>query len=60
MDVKEAYEKLNNLDVEDLKKIGTAPQAVKLAVIALIAVFHRPPDWPGATSSAPRTSRRAC
>ena len=38
MDVKEAYDKLNNLDVEDLKKIGTASQAVKLAVIALIAV----------------------
>jgi len=38
MDVKEAIEKLNNLDVEDLKKIGTAPQPVKLAVIGLIAI----------------------
>lgn len=38
MDVKEAYEKLNNLDVDDLRKIGTAPQPVKLFVIALLAV----------------------
>lgn len=38
MDVNEAFQKLNNLDVEDLKKIGTAPQPVKLVVIALLAV----------------------
>lgn len=38
MDVSEAIEKINNLDVEDLKKIGTAPQPVKLAVIAVLAV----------------------
>lgn len=38
MDVNEAFQKLNNLDVEDLKKIGTAPQPVKMAVIALLAV----------------------
>ncbi|MDX1609147.1 MAG: type 4a pilus biogenesis protein PilO [Halofilum sp. (in: g-proteobacteria)] len=38
MDVSEAIEKLNNLDVEDLKKIGTAPQPVKLAVIAVLVV----------------------
>lgn len=38
MDVSEAIEKLNNLDVEDLKKIGTAPQPVKLAVIVVLAV----------------------
>lgn len=38
MDVREAIEKLNNLDVEDLKKIGTAPQPIKLLVIALLAV----------------------
>ncbi|MDZ7828456.1 MAG: type 4a pilus biogenesis protein PilO [Halofilum sp. (in: g-proteobacteria)] len=38
MDVNEAFQKLNNLDVEDLKKIGTAPKPVKLSVIALLAV----------------------
>lgn len=38
MDVNEAFQKLNNLDIDDLKKIGTAPQAVKLFVIALLAV----------------------
>lgn len=38
MDVNEAFQKLNNLDVEDLKKIGTAPQPVKLAVVALLGV----------------------
>ena len=38
MEVGEAIEKLRNLDVEDLKKIGTAPQPVKMAVLALIAV----------------------
>lgn len=38
MDVSEAIEKLNNLDVEDLKKIGTAPQPVKFAVIGVLAV----------------------
>jgi len=38
MDVNEAFQKLNNLDVEDLKKIGTAPQPVKLLVIALLAI----------------------
>lgn len=38
MEVGEAIEKLRNLDVEDLKKIGTAPQPVKMAVLALLAV----------------------
>lgn len=38
MDVKEAIEKLNNLDIEDLRKIGTAPQPVKLFAIGLLAV----------------------
>jgi len=38
MDVTEAIQKLNKLDVEDLKKIGTAPQAVKLAVIVLLGI----------------------
>lgn len=38
MDVSEAFEKLQNLDVEDLKKIGTAPQPVKLGVIALLVI----------------------
>lgn len=38
MDVREAIEKLNNLDVQDLRKIGTAPQPVKLFAIALLAV----------------------
>lgn len=37
MDVSEAIEKLNNLDVQDLRKIGTAPQPVKLLVILLLA-----------------------
>lgn len=38
MDVGEAIQKLNNLDVQDLRKIGTAPQAVKALVILLLAV----------------------
>jgi len=38
MDVKEAFEKLNNLDIQDLKKIGTAPKAAQVAVIALLCV----------------------
>lgn len=37
MDVGEAFQKLNNLDVNDLRKIGTAPKAVQLLVIALLA-----------------------
>lgn len=36
MDVREAFEKLNNLDVEDLKRIGTAPKPIQFMVIALI------------------------
>lgn len=38
MDVGEAFQKLNNLDVNDLRKVGTAPKAVQLLVIALLAV----------------------
>jgi len=38
MDVKEAFEKINNLDVQDLKKIGTAPKAAQIAVIVLLCV----------------------
>lgn len=36
MDVGEAIQKLNNLDVNDLKKIGTAPKPIQYLVIALI------------------------
>ncbi|MDZ7748041.1 MAG: type 4a pilus biogenesis protein PilO [Halofilum sp. (in: g-proteobacteria)] len=38
MDVGEAFQKLNNLDVNDLKKIGTAPKPIQYLVILLIAV----------------------
>jgi type IV pilus assembly protein PilO len=38
MDVGEAFQKLNNLDVNDLRKIGTAPRSVQLSVVALLAV----------------------
>ena len=38
MDVREAFEKLNNLDVQDVKKIGTAPAPVKIFVIGVMAV----------------------
>jgi len=37
MDVGEAYDKLKNLDVQDLRRIGTAPKPVQLGVIALLA-----------------------
>jgi type IV pilus assembly protein PilO len=37
MDVGEAYDKLKNLDVQDLRRIGTAPKPVQLFVIALLA-----------------------
>lgn len=36
MDVQEAIEKLNNLDVQDLRKVGTAPKPVQILVIALL------------------------
>ena len=37
MDLGEAYQKLNNLDVQDLRKIGTAPKPVQILVIVLLA-----------------------
>lgn len=36
MDVKEAIAKLNNLDVQDLRKIGTAPKPVQIFVLVLL------------------------
>ena len=39
MDVGEAFQKLNNLDVNDLRKIGTAPKPVQIFVILLMAVL---------------------
>ncbi len=38
MDVGEAVQKLNNLDVQDLRKIGTAPKPVQIAVILLLVI----------------------
>jgi len=39
MDVREALDRINNLDASDLKRIGTAPKPVQYAVIALICVL---------------------
>ncbi len=36
MDLRQAYEDLNNLNVEDLKRIGTAPAPVRVFVIVLV------------------------
>lgn len=36
MDVGEAIGKLNNLDVQDLRKIGTAPKPVQIAVLVVL------------------------
>lgn len=38
MDVGEAVQKLNNLDVQDLRKIGTAPKPVQIAVILALVI----------------------
>jgi len=38
MDVSEAYQKLQELDVSDLKRIGTAPQPVRMGALVLLAV----------------------
>lgn len=38
MDVREIYEKLNNLEPDDLKKIGTAPKAVQYGAIAVLCI----------------------
>ncbi len=38
MDVGEAIQKLNNLDVQDLRKIGTAPKPVQVAVIVVLVI----------------------
>lgn len=39
MDVQEALQSLSNLDIQDLKKLGTAPKPVQYAVMALVAVL---------------------
>lgn len=36
MDVREAIGKLNSLDVQDLRKIGTAPKSVQIFVLVLL------------------------
>ncbi|MEX1080487.1 MAG: type 4a pilus biogenesis protein PilO [Halofilum sp. (in: g-proteobacteria)] len=36
MDVNEAIAKLNNLDIQDLKKIGTAPKPVQVFILVLL------------------------
>ena len=36
VDVGELIQSLNDLDVEDLKKIGTAPKPVKIGAIILV------------------------
>jgi len=38
MDVGEAIQKLNNLDVQDLSKIGTAPKPIQIAVILVLVI----------------------
>lgn len=38
MDVGEAVQKLNNLDVQDLRRIGTAPKPVQIAVIVVLMI----------------------
>jgi len=38
MDVGEAIQKLNNLDVQDLRKIGTAPKPIQIAVILVLVI----------------------
>lgn len=39
MDVQEAIQSLSNLDIQDLKKLGTAPKPVQFLVMALVAVL---------------------
>lgn len=39
MDVREAFDRLNNLDADDLKRIGTAPKPIQYLVIALLCVL---------------------
>lgn len=39
MDVQEAIQSINNLDVRDLKKLGTAPKPVQFLVMVLIAIL---------------------
>lgn len=38
MDLQELMDQLNNLDAEDLKKIGSAPKPVKIFVLILLAI----------------------
>lgn len=46
MDVNEAIAKLNNLDVQDLKKIGTAPKPVQVFVqVLLLAAIVGAAGW---------------
>ena len=39
MDVSEAIDNIRNLDLEDARKIGTAPKAVQILVIVLLAAL---------------------
>ncbi len=39
MDVREAIDRLNNIDKDDIKRIGTAPKPVQYGVIALICII---------------------
>lgn len=39
MDVRESLQKLNDLDMEDLRRIGTAPKPIQYLVIVLICVL---------------------
>lgn len=46
MDVSEAYQKLQELDVSDLKRIGTAPKPVRIgALLALAAAILAGMGW---------------
>ena len=39
IDIGELIENINNLDIEDLKKIGSAPVGAKIAVIAFLSII---------------------
>lgn len=39
IDIGELVENINNLDIEDLKKIGSAPVGAKIAVIAFLSII---------------------
>lgn len=39
MDVREAFDRLNNLDADDLKRIGTAPKPIQYLVIGIVCAL---------------------